>query len=119
MELEEREWRLENFGAPGAPTAVGAAAPAITLTFSASGADAGRVAGSGGCNRYFGGYTRAGQTLTIGPVGSTKMMCPDDGVMERESRFFQALAAAQRFEIRDDRLVLICGADELRFVRGA
>jgi heat shock protein HslJ len=35
-----------------------------------------KVAGKGGCNRYFGGITEQGDgVLTLGAMGSTRMMC--------------------------------------------
>ena len=35
----------------------------------------GQAHGSGGCNRFSGGYTLAGKTLNIGPLATTKMAC--------------------------------------------
>ena len=70
------------------------------------GAD-GQVAGSGGCNRYSGGYTLDGADLTIGPLASTMMMClAPDGVSEQEASYFAALARVAARSFQDDRLQL-------------
>jgi heat shock protein HslJ len=68
----------------GVPVLVGAAP---TLGF----AD-GALFGSGGVNRYRGGYRIADGRLVVGGVAST-MMAGDPAVMEQEHRWFQALAA--------------------------
>lgn len=67
----------------------------------------GRVAGSGGCNRFSGGYTLQGNSLAIGPVASTKMACLEpEGVGQQESAYFAALARVASWSFRDDRLQL-------------
>ncbi len=66
----------------------------------------GQVAGSSGCNRYFGTFERSETgALSAGPFGSTRMACPP-GVMSQESRFLEALEAASQFEVEEGRLVL-------------
>ena len=56
----------------------------------------GELSGSGGCNNFFGTYTVDGETLTIGPLASTKKMCAS-GMME-EQAFLSALQKARRIE---------------------
>ncbi len=68
--------------------------------------DDGRVTGSGGCNRFAAPYTLDGPVLSIGPAASTRMACPDPGVMEQESAFLAALGRVARYEIDGDRLQL-------------
>jgi len=58
----------------------------VTAAFTADG----NVTGSGGCNDYHGPYTAKGQTLTIGPLGSTRKAC-EPAVMTQETQFFTAL----------------------------
>lgn len=67
----------------------------------------GQVAGSGGCNRYFGNLTLSGEGLRIGPLGSTMMACAE-ALMEQENRLHTALAAVDSFDLDDT------GALELR-----
>lgn len=60
-------------------------------------AEPGRVGGHSGCNRYFGPVTLGGGTITFGNLASTRMACVE-AVMDQETRFFRALAAATRLE---------------------
>ena len=81
--------------------------------------EAGRLAGSGSCNRYFGGVTREGSELTIGGVGSTLMACVE-ALMSQERRFFAALEATRRYEVQsDNRLLLLdeSGDERIRALR--
>lgn len=74
----------------------------VTAVFSA---DA-RVSGNAGCNGYFGSAKVETGTLAIGPLGSTLMACPADGVMPQETRYLAALQAAKRFAVSGDELRL-------------
>ncbi len=55
------------------------------------------VSGTTGCNRFTGGYTTSGSALAVGQVAMTMMACTGPGVMEQETAFTQALAAASSF----------------------
>ncbi len=57
-------------GDPANPTVV-AEGIKITATFNPDGT----VNGSGGCNNYTGGYTLAGDQISVGPLASTMMFC--------------------------------------------
>lgn len=111
--LREPTWRLAEF-APGVPAPD---APPITLTF-----EEGRIAGSGGCNLYFGGVTfPAPGAIRMGAIGATKRGCPDP-IMSAEQRYFDALRRATRYTLEEGRLTLSWEATEgappgpLRFV---
>jgi putative lipoprotein len=67
----------------------------------------GRAAGSGGCNRFTGGWEADGARLRIGPVATTRRACAHG--MEREEIFFQALALVERFELGESTLTLLRG----------
>jgi heat shock protein HslJ len=103
------EWRLEMLG--GEP--VLATAPA-TLAFP----EAGRVAGRGTCNRFFGAVSLSGERVRFDQMGATRMACQPDA-MEQESRYLAALLQAQRMERQGDTLTLNLagGGPPLRFVR--
>jgi len=59
------------------------------------------VNGNGGCNDYFAACAFDGPKVAIGPVGATKMLCPDPaGATEAE--FFNYLEAVVRWEFMDD-----------------
>ena len=76
---------------------------AVTATFDADG----RVAGSGGCNPYTGGYRVNGTTITIREVASTLRFClGPEGVMDQETAFLAALGLATRWALDGPRLDL-------------
>jgi heat shock protein HslJ len=69
--------------------------------------DEGRIAGSGGCNRYSGIYAVEGAGISIGPVASTLRAClAPEGVGEQEAWFFAALGRVARWSIAEGRLQL-------------
>jgi heat shock protein HslJ len=125
-ELATRRWTLESGRLKEAPARVtgrlspeamggvewvlrewyrGEAAPAepeVTLRL-----DAGNLAGSAGCNRYF-APVKAGSTpgaLSVGMAGSTRMMCPETE-MSVETRFLRQLAGVDRMRFTPGRLGL-------------
>jgi heat shock protein HslJ len=70
----------------------------------------GKVSGSAGCNRYTGGYTVSGKTITFSsPMALTMMMC-EPAIMEQESAYMKALSEAKTFAVNQDQLTL-AGAD--------
>ncbi len=65
----------------------------------------GEINGAGGCNNYFGSYVVEGDTITIGPIGSTMMLCQPQQVMAQESAYFAALESAATYTVGDNQLV--------------
>jgi heat shock protein HslJ len=106
-------WRLANMTSGGLPTPM---LPVGELTADFA---SGKVSGSGGCNRFNGSYKTTGNQLKIGPLASTFKAC-EEGIMTQETRYFQALQAAQRYEVNNDGLQIFYKTDEgtgvLRFV---
>ncbi len=84
-----------------------------TLRFEA----AGKVAGSGGCNRMFGAAKVAGDRMTFGSFGTTRMACSPPAVMQQEQKFLAALAATRTFRFTGPSLRLYdaSGAEVVRF----
>ena len=80
----------------------------VTLEF----AEEGRVAGSGGCNRYFGSVAIDGDRITFSEIGSTRMAC-EPAIMGQEDRFFAALGEAARFEKSGDSKLVILDVDDV------
>ena len=78
----------------------------ITLGFGSDG----RMAGSGGCNRWFASFDLTGEVLGIGPGGDTMMACAPP-VMDRERRFFAALAKVTGFDIGADGALILLGPE--------
>lgn len=74
--------------------------------------------GNAGCNRFSGAAILRGLTLVPQPVGLTKMMCDDEGVMRRESRYAQVMSEGGWFRLDNGDLVLSQGGTEVaRFWR--
>jgi len=94
-------WTLESFHTGDAVSSL-ISGTAITAVFGNDGS----VTGSAGCNRYFAPYNLTGTSLSIGPVGSTKMYCGADGVMQQESTFLASLVKAKTFTISGNQLSL-------------
>ncbi len=95
-------WRLERFG--GGDTArapVEGSEPSLLL-------DAwGLVSGSGGCNRFSGGYEFAERpSLSFRPLASTMMACSEP-LGSQESRFLDALANTNGYRISGSELSLV------------
>ena len=78
--------------------------------------DGGQAAGSGGCNRFAGGYALDGDRLTFQPLASTRMACTPEA-MQSESAYFAALARTEHASLADGELVLAdpAGLEVLRF----
>lgn len=63
----------------------------------------GKLAGSAGCNQYFGAYQQDGSTLTVAVGGTTMMACPEQ-TMAQEQAYLSALGSSATFETSDDQL---------------
>ena len=74
----DRDWVLIQLGERNAPTGAGGRAP--TLRFDSM---EGRAAGFAGCNRFGATYVLRGDSLTFGPVMSTKMACSEGMELEQ------------------------------------
>lgn len=98
------DWRLVKLGDDEVPAGAN-----ITISVAADG----KVSGSTGVNRFFGGPDDAGKKL-FGPLGMTRRAGPPEA-MAREAAFTTALDEATRFTIDKDRLTLLAG-DKPRLV---
>ena len=64
----------------------------------------GKVIGKAGCNSFFGSYELGeGNQLDFGPMGATKMACPD---MDIEVFFFTMLDSTRIYTIEGNKLSL-------------
>jgi heat shock protein HslJ len=102
--LEGTAWRAEDIDG----AAVGERAES-TLAFDTQG----KVAGRGACNRYFGTYEQAAETVTIRPAGLTRMACPP-AIMDQEQKFLAALEAVKKGRREDGALLLMDGDGRVR-----
>ncbi len=105
-------WRLANMSEDAAPTPM---LPSEDLTADFSGD---RLSGSGGCNRFMGGFKTQDNQLTIEPLASTFKAC-ETPIMDQEARYLGALQGAQRYEVNDQGLQIFYqtaqGSGVLRF----
>ena len=91
------EWRLEDLLGGGIIDR-----SHVTLTLAKDGS----AAGAGGCNRYFGTWTRRGDGLTFGKMGSTMMAC-DPALMNQEGKFLRSLETATTYAFTPDGALVI------------
>jgi heat shock protein HslJ len=110
LELEGTRWQLETLN--GAPVVSGTT---ITLQFDADG----RAGGNAGCNSYGGEYTLEGNSIAFDEIVRTLMACLNDGIMEQEDAYLQALDNAQMVSLGGDRMTISHDGGELNFVRAA
>lgn len=96
------KWRLTAFTDSDA-------APAATVTLVVQ-AD-GKIAGSGGCNSYFGSWALGEEQDTLGPVGATRRLCQAE-TMAVESKYFDALSRVGGWRATDAGIVLTDSAGE-------
>lgn len=64
-----------------------------------------RVIGWGGCNRYSANFSSGFQYFKVGPIISTRRVCPPV-VMEQEERFFTALQKSRSIRMEGAHLVI-------------
>lgn len=66
----------------------------------------GSISGHGGCNRFFGALKSVDGNIEVGPLGATRMACPD-AIMSREIAFLDAIQKTRSFDFRKERLRLL------------
>ena len=98
--LPGTEWQLSSYS-DGVTTVSGQDIRTITLKFD----DPGNISGFGGVNSYFGTCTMDGNTISIGPLGSTKMAGPES-LMTLEQLYFNLLSSATGVSLSGDSLSL-------------
>lgn len=69
----------------------------VTLSFGE-----GRVSGRASCNRYSGPVEYGKGRIKIGALISTKMACMEDGLMQQETTYLNALESAQTYKVGAD-----------------
>jgi heat shock protein HslJ/membrane-bound inhibitor of C-type lysozyme len=110
MDLIGTSWQIEDIDQAGIVDG-----SMISLQFTADG----RVAGSGGCNRYFGGVSLQGDQVSFSQLGSSRRACVP-ALMQQEQRFLAALHELASYRVDElERLLLFDanGAQRLRAVR--
>jgi heat shock protein HslJ len=100
-DLEGVQWSLVSYLDP-----IGNQARVLPNTRVTAEFQEGRVSGSSGCNTYSAPYQAKDGKLTIGMAISTMMMCSPQAVMDQESAYLKALAAAAAYKIDGQQLTI-------------
>ena len=109
LTLEDILWTLESHGDKGNLKTL-IEDTEITIEFKSA---EGTIAGSNGCNSYFGGYKINRNELTIiPPIGSTMMACPES-IMDQEQEYMKLIETAETFQIQNDRLIISCSGNNV------
>lgn len=109
-EISEHAWQAEDIDRGGIIDN-----SMVTLEFT----DDGQVAGSTGCNRYFGKALLGDGAFSASAVGSTRRACAA-ALMDQERRFLDALQSAERFKVENDIWLILLdaqGTERLRFIQ--
>ena len=101
-QLEGTTWSLISYVTPNNETLDILPDSRITAEFLE-----GQLSGTAGCNSYFGPYEVDGNSLTIGPTGSTMMFCEPEEIMFQETAYLAVLNSIASYEIVDNQLHLI------------
>jgi len=64
------------------------------------------IKGNAGCNQFSANYVLNNHQLKIGPVRTTRKYCAEEGVMDLEQQFLQALKHSTQYEIKTGKLRL-------------
>ncbi|MCX7304719.1 MAG: YbaY family lipoprotein [Hyphomicrobiales bacterium] len=78
----------------------------------------GKVAGSGGCNRFFAQAEIKGDRIKIANAGATMMACPE-ALMDQERKLFDAFGKASAYRIDNSGKLFLVDADGIDLVRFA
>ncbi|MDH4125178.1 MAG: META domain-containing protein [Gammaproteobacteria bacterium] len=92
-----KEWRPAMLGVNPVPADSG-----MQVLFAVDGS----IKGHGGCNGFFGTLEKTADGVTVGPLGATRMACPEV-IMNREDAFMQALQSTRQFALGEQRLQLL------------
>jgi putative lipoprotein len=104
LELFSAAWKLAAVGDTPAGTATTAGAAEISFDRAQN-----RIAGSTGCNRFFGTYSAGeGSALKLAPAGTTLMACSGE-TGAQETAFLDALRATESYRISGPTLELLDG----------
>jgi heat shock protein HslJ len=70
----------------------------------------GSIEANGGCNGFFGSLEQTETGLAFGPLGATRMACPEP-IMSREAAFLDALQRTRNIESGKGRMSLLDGGN--------
>lgn len=73
--------------------------------------DSSKVGGNATCNNFFTDYHIEGNSIKLGVIATTLMVCVDDS--KQEYRFLQALRRVDSFKMEEEKLFLFEGEHEI------
>lgn len=74
------------------------------------------IYGFAGVNRYFAQYKKEKDNISIGNIGSTMMLGPEDA-MQKEQEFLETLPKMKKINITEDKIILSGDESELIFTK--
>ena len=96
-EITAIKWRAMSIGDEAIPANSG-----IYIRFEVDGS----IEGNAGCNGFFGSLEQRDSGVGVGPLGTTRMACPDP-IMSREMSFIDAVQKTASFQSTSDSLSLL------------
>ena len=96
-EITGIKWRAVSVGEEAIPANSG-----IYIQFEVDGS----IKGHAGCNGFFGSLEQRQSGVGVGPLGATRMACPDP-IMSRELTFIDAVQKMASFQSTSDNLSLL------------
>jgi heat shock protein HslJ len=78
----------------------------------------GKVSGDTGCNRYFGSYEITGETLTFGPLASTRRACAES-LMNQEMAFLETMAQVSHWTVAQTGLLHLHNPEGKSLIRAS
>jgi heat shock protein HslJ len=97
--LATTSWELVSYGEPGSEIPV-IEETEVTLEFQ----DDSQAVGYGGCNSFGAQYEVRGGALSFTELITTEIACLQEGVMEQEQAYYDALLNAGEFELAEGQL---------------
>ena len=97
VEVTGVNWRPVSVGDEAIPEDAG-----LYLLFEVDGS----IKGNGGCNSFFGSLQQADSGIEVGPLGGTRMACPET-IMNRETTFMDAVQKLRDFKTTGDGMSLL------------
>lgn len=98
-ELVDTQWQLISYGEPDTETQV-IEGTEVTLQFG----EDGQAGGHGGCNTFGAQYEISNDQISFTEIVSTQIACPEEGVMDQEAAYFEALRSAETINLINDQL---------------
>ena len=95
-------WNVVNYNNGKEATVSLVADSTITLQFAAEGT----VSGNAGCNQYNGSFTTDGDTVTVGPLATTRMACLSEELNTQETQYLTALQDSATYDITNGTLTI-------------